>query len=135
MRGNHEECLREHVTAAHATAHLVKLADTEVVRVHDDNRIRVRYVEARLDDARAHQNIEILRKERVHHALKFAVFHLAVCHGHAGVRNPVFNVFGKHVDALDAVVHDKDLATARQFVFYRGGKNHVVALEELGFHG
>ena len=106
-----------------------------MVRVHDDNRIRVRHVEARFDNARTHQHVEILSEEGVHHAFQFAVFHLAVGHGDAGVGHPAFHIFGEHIDALDAVVHDKDLAPTGKFVFYRGREHDIVALEKLCLYG
>ena len=41
---NYKEGLRQHAAAAHAPAHLVKLAYAKMMRVHDNDGIRVRHV-------------------------------------------------------------------------------------------
>ena len=114
--GDDEERLREHAAAAHAAAHLVELADAEVVRVDDDDCVRVRDVEAGLDDARAHEDIELAAEEGVHHAFQVVVVHLAVRDGDAGLRHERLDLFGQCINGLHAVVHDEHLAAAGQLV-------------------
>ena len=131
IRGYHEEGLRQHAAAAHAPTHLVKLAYAKVMRVHDDNRIRVRNIQAGFNNARTYQDIEFLREEAFHHAFQVAVVHLPVGNSDAGFRHPRFHIFSQHVDVLHAVVHHEHLATARKFVADGGRQHHVVALQEF----
>ena len=130
---NDEERFCKHAAAAHATAHLVKLADAKVMRVHDDNRIRVRHVQARFDDARAHENVELARKESVHHAFEFVVFHLPMRHRDLRFGRHRLNLFGKLRNRLHAVIHDKHLAATSKFVKNRVLQNFVIALHQLCF--
>ena len=106
-----------------------------MVRVHDDNRIGVRHIEPGLDDTRTHEDIELARKEALHHAFQVAVVHLPVGHRHAGFRHPGFHFLGKGIDILHAVIDNENLAAPRKLVTYGGGKHHIVALHELGLYG
>ena len=133
--GDDEESLREHAAAPDAAAHLVKLADAEVVRVDDDDGVRVGHVEAGLDDARAHEDIELAAEEGIHHAFQVVVVHLAVRDGDAGLRHERLDFFGQSINRLHAVVHDEHLAAAGQLVEDRVLDDLVVALEHDGLDG
>lgn len=65
---------REQVTESlavrppHTAPELVQIAQSEVLRVVDDDRIGIGHVDARLDDRRGHQHVE-LAVDKVHHQL------------------------------------------------------------------
>ena len=70
--------VREDVGAADAAADLVQLREPERVGALDDERVRLRDVDARLDDRRRHEHVRIAREERVHPLLELLLGHLAV---------------------------------------------------------
>ena len=69
------------VRAADPAAELVELRQAERVGADDDDRVRVRDVEARLDDRRADQDVEAPLGEVEHHPLEHALRHLPVTDG------------------------------------------------------
>src|SRR5688572_8739841 len=64
--------------AADATPELVQLRQPERVGPVDDDRVRVRDVETRLDDRRADEDVRRAGREREHDLLELALRHLAV---------------------------------------------------------
>ena len=99
-----------------------------MVRIDNDNRVRVGHVEAGLDDARAHEDIELAAEEGIHHAFQVVVVHLAVRDSDAGLRHQRFHFFGKCIDILHAVVHDEHLSATGQFIEDGIFDNLIVAL-------
>jgi hypothetical protein len=96
--------------AAHATPELVELGEPERVRPVDDDRVRVRDVEPRLDDRRAHEDIRPAAGERDHHPLELALPHLAVTHHEPDARQHLAELLGLGLDRLDPVVDIEDLS-------------------------
>ena len=133
LRRNYQQGLRKHATAAHATTHLVKLTNTKVMRIHDDNRIRVRNIQARFDNARTYENIELAGNKGFHRVFKVTVIHLPVGNAHMCFRNKFLDIMSQLVNILNAVIHDKHLTATGEFVFNRLLDDHVIALHELGF--
>ena len=68
----------EQVAAADTPADLVELAQPERVGAFDDQRVRLRDVEARLDDRRRDEHVCIAGEERDHLLLQLVLAHLAV---------------------------------------------------------
>ena len=57
--------MREDVAAADAAADLVELGQPELVGALDDQRVRLRDVEARLDDRRRDEHVRVAGEERI----------------------------------------------------------------------
>src|SRR5690606_3162490 len=70
------------VRSADAPAQLMKLRKTEPVGAIDDDGIRRRYVDAALDDRRAHEHVEASVVEVERHVFECAFRHLAVSHAY-----------------------------------------------------
>ncbi len=110
--GNHQIAVRTAVRPADATAQLVQLRQTERVGAVHEHRVRVRHVEAGLDDHRRDEHVDVAGDEAVHDVLEIALAHLPVAHGNAGARNDAANAVRDRLDGLDAVVHEEHLAAA-----------------------
>ena len=95
--------------ASDPPTYLVELGQTEGVGVLDDQGVRLRYVDARLDDRGAHQHIRAPAQVIDHHGLELPLRHLAVGHGeaHAGAQGA--QPFGLLGDRLDPVVKEERL--------------------------
>ena len=80
LRGVRIEQVRvgEDVGAADAPADLVELGEPERVGALDDQRVRLRDVEAGLDDRRRDEHVRVAAQEREHPLLELALAHLAV---------------------------------------------------------
>ena len=80
--------------------------------VLDDQRVRLRDVDARLDDRGAHEHVGAAAQVVHHHRLELALVHLAVRDGEAHARAQRAQALGRLVDRLDAVVQVERLAAA-----------------------
>ena len=76
--GIEEVRVREPIAAADAAADLVELAEPELVGALDDQRVRLRDVEPRLDDRRRDEHVGIAGEERDHLVLELPLRHLPV---------------------------------------------------------
>jgi hypothetical protein len=93
-------------------AELVQLRQPEGVRTIDDDGVRVRDVEARFDDRRAHQHVGLAGREGDHHLLEGTLRHLAVADDEPGIGQQPAELLGLRLDRLDAVVDVEDLPAA-----------------------
>ena len=99
---------------ADAAAQLVELREAEQVGAVDDERVHRRHVEAALDDRRAHEHVELVLPELLHHTLEPALVHLAVRDRDPRLGHELAHVGGDVLDVLHAVVHVEHLALAQQ---------------------
>ena len=76
--GVEEVRVGDDVAPADPPADLVELREPEGVRPLDDERVRLRDVEARLDDRRRDEHVGVAGEEREHVALELALWQLAV---------------------------------------------------------
>ena len=100
----------DHVRAADAAADLVELGEPERVGALDDQRVRLRDVEPRLDDRRRDEHVGVAAQEREHLLLELALAHLPVRDEEAQVRAQLLQLLGRLLDRLDAVVEVEGLA-------------------------
>src|SRR3954454_8815388 len=120
--------------AAHATADLVELGEAEQVGALDDQRVRLRDVDARLDDARRDEHVGLAAQEAHHPRLELLLVELAVGHleAHAGAQ--ASQALGRLVDRLDAVVDEERLAAAGLLALERLLDEALVVLADVGLH-
>ena len=104
------------VGAAHASAQLVQLRQAVAVGAIDDDGVAQRNVEPVLDDGGGDQDVGLVPHEGQHHALQFALAHLAVADENARLGHHLANLVGDVVDALHAVVHEVHLPAALQLL-------------------
>ena len=102
--------------------------------VHDDNRIRVRDIQARFDNTRADEDIKLAGDKGFHRIFKIAVIHLPVSNTDVSLGHEMFDIVRQFIYALHTVVHNEHLAATCKFVFNGLLDDHVVALHELGFY-
>ena len=110
--GHEQIAVRAAMRAPDAAAQLIELRETEVVGAIDEHRVRVRHVEAALDDQRRDEHVDLAAHEAVHDVLELALAHLPVRDGDARARHDAANVIGVRDDRLDAVVDEEHLPAA-----------------------
>src|SRR5438270_159568 len=104
QRWIHDVRVRPLSGAAHTAAQLVELGQAETLRVADDDRVGVRYVESRLDDRGAEEHVDVTRGERAHHRCELGLRHLSVRHLDACLGYEPAQPFRLGFDGGDAVV-------------------------------
>ena len=95
-------------------AQLVQLREAEHVGAVDDQRVRVRDVQARLDDRRRDEDVVLLLPEAEHDLLERGLAHLPVRDGDARLGHDLGELGGRPVDRLDPVVDVEHLPVAQQ---------------------
>ena len=117
--GHHEVGIGLVVRTADAAAQLVQLRQAELVGAAHHDGVGCRHVDAGLDDGRAQQEVVALGHEVAHHALEFALGHLAVGHGDARLGQDLLELLAPVLDGLDLVVQEVDLAAALELAQHR----------------
>ena len=120
--------------AAHAAAKLVELGQTQLVGVLDDQGVDVGDVDAGLDDGGADQNPDLAVGHALHDVAELLLVHLAVGHGHLGVRVAGCKARGALVDGGHAVVQIVDLPAPTELAGDGVVQNRLVVLEHEGLH-
>jgi hypothetical protein len=99
--------------SADPAAQLVKLRQSEAIRVMHDHRVRARDVEPRFDDVGREQHVAVARRERHHRLVDLARRHLAVRLDEAEFRHELGELRGKRGHVVDARNDDEALPTPR----------------------
>src|SRR4051794_11452204 len=126
--------VRALATPAHAPADLVELGEPEQVRALDDQRVRLRDVDAGLDDARRDEHVSLAAQEAHHPLLALLLVEPAVRVLERHVRAPASEALGRLVDRLDAVVDEERLAVALLLPDQRLLDEVLVVLADVGLH-
>src|SRR5207244_6980784 len=111
--GIEEVRMREHVRAAHPAADLVELSQAERVGSLDDERVRLRDVESRLDDRRRDEHVGVPAQEAQHLVLELALAHLPVRYEDPKPRAELVELERRLLDRLDPIVEVEGLAASR----------------------
>lgn len=132
---DHEVGVGAFAAATNATAQLVEVGEAEAVGAVDDNGVGVGDVDAGFDDGGADQDVGFGVDEFLHDAFEDFGLHLAVT-----VEDACFGAellqFGLHVlDAGDAVVQEKDLPAAVDFVIDGFANDAFVVTADGGVDG
>jgi hypothetical protein len=102
--------------------------------VLDDQRVRLRDVDPRLDDRRAHQHVRAAAQVVHHHLLELALAHLPVRDREAHARAQRAQPLGGLVDRLDAVVQEERLPAALVLAHDRPLDELLLVLAHIGLH-
>src|SRR6478752_757582 len=108
--GIEEVCVGGGVGPADAAADLVELGEAEHVGALDDEGVRLRDVDSRLDDGRRDEHVGIAAQESVHPLLELLLAHLTVGDEEAEVRTQLLQLRCPLLDGLDPVVEEERLA-------------------------
>ncbi len=100
---------------ANAAAQLVQLGEAKMVGAFDDDGVGGGNVDPGFDDGGAHQHIEALVMEVIHHPLQFALPHLTVTDGDPRLRHQLRQLVGGFLDVFDVIKQIVDLAAAQRF--------------------
>ena len=111
--------VRGDVGAADASADLVELAQPEHVGALHDQGVRLRDVDARLDDRRRNEHVGVTGEEGVHPLLEVALPHLAVGDEETEPRAQLLELCAHLLDRLDTVVEIERLPAARMLALER----------------
>ena len=104
---------------------MIKLRKTVIIGAIYDDGVGAGDVYAVLDNRGRNEHVVFVSDEIQHDALHLFLVHLAVAHGDACLGNETFNERCDRFNRLDAIVNEKDLATAREFEFDCGFDDHV----------
>ena len=121
--------------AAHTALELVKLCQTQALRVLDDQRVGRCVVDAALHDGRGDEHINLFGRELDHHVLDLARAHLAVCHTHARLGRGLVHARHSVIDGLDTVGHVIHLTAAAHLQANRRTYHVGVVLSHVHDHG
>ena len=133
--GEHEERVRLGGAAAHATLQLIHLRQAQTLRILDDERVRVRVVDAGLDDGGCHQHIELPGGKLLHHLLQRVLIHLPVRHAHARLPGCGLHASHRFLDGPDAVGDIVHLPASGKLA-PDGGADHVgIPLSDVNLDG
>ena len=97
---------------SNAASQLVELRQAERVGAVYYQRVRVGYVQTRLDDRGADEHVGAPLGERYHGVLELVLGHLPVGNADGGLGDQHADVAGHVVDVVDPVVDEEDLALA-----------------------
>src|SRR5512146_1376805 len=106
---HHQVAIRAAMRTADPAAQLIELRVPELVRAIHEHRVRVRHVEARFDDHRRDEHVDLAVHERVHAGLQLAFAHLPVSHADPRAWHDSLHLIGHGENGLDAVVHEEHL--------------------------
>ena len=109
------------IAAPYSASHLVKVAQTEVLRPVDDNRIGIGDVYTALDNGGGHQHVVIVIHKTENNLLQFFWWHLPVPHTYAGIRHMLVQQCLQIVKTGNTVVHDEHLPVAAHLEIDRLG--------------
>ena len=120
--------------AADAAAQLVQLAQAEAVGMVHDQRVRVRDIQAGLDDRGAYEHVDVAVPEVADDLVELLLPHLAVGGADLGFGHELLDPGGHAGDVGHAVVHVKHLAAAQQLATDRRGDLRVLVGAHVGEH-
>ena len=98
--------------ATDAATELVKIGEPEPVGAINDNRIRIRNIEAALDDGCADENVDLAGDEACHYGFEFIRVHLSVTKFDPRLRTKLRDAIAHPFDRLHAIVQEENLALA-----------------------
>ena len=130
--GVEEIRVRGRVGAADAAADLVELREAERVGALDDQRVRLRDVDPRLDDRRRDEHVGVAAQEGVHPLLELLLAHLPVRDEEAQPGAELLQLLRALLDRLDAVVEEERLALALGLALERELDELLVVLADGG---
>ena len=113
----------------------MQIAQTITVGVVDDDGVHVGHVDAVLDNCGREQHVIVTVAKVDDGLLQLLGRHLAVSHGHAGIRHDAVNHVLQLFQLLDAVVDKEDLAVARELEIDGLGNDIVVQRPHGGKDG
>ena len=123
--------VRGHVASADAPADLVELREPERVGPLHDQGVRLRDVEARLDDRRRDEDVRVAREEGQHVILELALRELPVRDEEAKLGAELLERARPLLDRLDPVVQEEGLAAALVLAHERLAHEVVVVLAHV----
>ena len=119
------------VAATDAAADLVELGETERVGPLDDERVRLRDVEAGLDDRRRDEHVGVAPDEGEHPVLELPLPQLSVSDEEAELGTELPELLGRLLDRLDAVVQEERLPSPRRLAGERQPEQLLVVLADV----
>ena len=132
MRRSKQITERFPVAPAHTPAKLMQFAQSEVLRIVDNDRIGVRHIHTRFDNRSSQQYIVIVIHEIENHLFQFIRRHLSVSYYHTGIRHqPMYQVL-QLIQLLDTVIDKEYLTAPAQFEIDGLADNVIFARMYLG---
>ncbi|CAB4882033.1 unannotated protein [freshwater metagenome] len=118
--------------ATDAAADLVKLRESEEVGALDDQRVGLRDVEPRFDDARRYQDVGIAAQEAHHAVLEILLGELPMSDLETQLRAQGAQALGGLIDRFDPVVQEEGLPATRVLTLERLTHELLVIVPDVG---
>ena len=134
-RIDHQVTVSPMLVAADSPTQLVQIRQPVAIRFVDENCIRVRDVQAAFHDRRRQQQVKLVSDEAGHHVFQFVLRHLSVADANARLRHDVSQLLGEHRDVFHAIVDEKNLSAAIQFLQHGVANQFVIEPRDFRFHG
>ena len=116
-----------------ATAQLVQLRQTEVIRAFNNNGVGCRDVDPGFDNGCTNQHVETLMMEIIHHPFQFALAHLPVTDGDPRFWHQFCQPFGGFLNVFHIIVEIINLSSAQNFTQDRLPDHQTVILADKRF--
>ena len=113
---------------------MIKIGQSEPVRPVDDDGIRVRNIEAALDDRRADKHVDLTGNETGHDGFQFIRVHLSVAKLDARLGAELGDPFARFLDRLHPIVEEINLALPIEFPVDCVANDPLIVSAHDGFH-
>ena len=131
----HKKCVGGPVGAAYPPPELVKLRQSEVLGVVDDDGVGVGNVQPGLNDGGGHQHIDFFIDKGKHDLFQLPLAHLTVGKFHHGAGYQFLHIRRHAVNVVDPVVHIEDLPAPGDLSLDGFPYQLFVVLQHIGLNG
>ena len=115
-RRSHQVAERFAIASPNASAKLVQVAQSEVLRVDNNDSVHIGHIDSRFDNGGGQQHIVFVIQKIGNNGFQLFRIHLPVRHSDANIANFAFKQRFHLINILNAVVDDKNLSVAAHFV-------------------
>ena len=134
-RGRQEDAVRLPIPTPYPTAELVEVAETEALRLIDDDGIGIGYIDPILHHGGGEEDVVLLIDKASKHLLQLLRRHLTVADTYADARHRLPDILLHALHGSDPVIDHKDLPITRQLSIDRIGEHLRAVGGVVGPHG
>src|SRR5271165_3602692 len=109
-----------------STSQLIQIGQTEPVCSVDDNGVRVRNVQATLDDGCRNQHIRFPANKLLHNLFQLVFVHLAMPYVNSRARTKQSDSFSNAIDCFHSIMEEVNLPVAMEFTLNRVANDSFV---------
>ena len=106
----HEERIRSTIASSHSSPELVKLGQSHIIRIVDNNGIDIGNIQSGFNNRRGYQYVNVLINKVKHDLFKLLFLHLSMGKRHIGFRDKLLHLGGHICNLIDTVINIIDLS-------------------------